>query len=193
MVAENAPACSPVAGLDRGGPMERGVRGHARAARLATVPRASGQYGPVQSQAPTPEAYLDELPQERRSALAAVRAVVLDHLPGGFDETMQHGMISYVVPLERFPNTYNGQPLVTASLANQKRHMAVYLLGIYGDEDTRSWFGERWAETGKRLDMGKSCLRFRSLDDLALDVVGEAIGRTTVDDLIASHERSRRR
>jgi hypothetical protein len=104
---------------------------------------------------------------------------------------MQHGMISYVVPLDRFPRTYNGQPLVTASLANQKRHMALYLLGIYGDEAARGWFDERWAATGKPLDMGKSCLRFRSLDDLALDVVGEAIGRTSVDDLIAIHERAR--
>ena len=145
----------------------------------------------MQSQAATPDAYLDEVPQARRAALEAVRAVVLDHLPGGFRETMQHGMISYVVPLARFPSTYNGQPLVTASLANQKRHMALYLLGVYGDEAARGWFDERWAATGKPLDMGKSCLRFRSLDDLALDVVGEAIGRTSVDDLIAIHERAR--
>ena len=146
----------------------------------------------MQSEAATPDAYLDEAPETRRSALAAVRAVVLDHLPGGFEETMQHGMISYVVPLDRFPNTYNGQPLVTASLANQKRYMALYLLGIYGDETARAWFDERWAATGKSLDMGKSCVRFRSLDDVALDVVGEAIGRTSVDDLIAVHERARR-
>jgi Domain of unknown function (DU1801) len=145
----------------------------------------------MQSQAATPDAYLDEVPEARRAALEAVRAVVLDHLPGGFRETMQHGMISYVVPLDRFPSAYNGQPLVTASLANQKRHMALYLLGIYGDEAARAWLDERWAATGKPLDMGKSCLRFRSLDDLALDVVGEAIGRTSVDDLIAIHERAR--
>jgi hypothetical protein len=145
----------------------------------------------MQSQAATPDAYLEEVTEARRPALAAVRAVVLDHLPGGFEETMQHGMISYVVPLARFPRTYNGQPLVTASLANQKRHMALYLLGIYGDETARAWFDGRWAATGKPLDMGKSCLRFRSLDDLALDVVGEAIGRTSVDDLIAIHERAR--
>jgi Domain of unknown function (DU1801) len=145
----------------------------------------------MQSQAATPDAYLDEVPEARRAALEAVRAVVLDHLPGGFRETMQHGMISYVVPLDRFPSTYNGQPLVTASLANQQRHMALYLLGIYGDEAARAWLDERWAATGKPLDMGKSCLRFRSLDDLALDVVGEAIGRTSVDDLIAIHERAR--
>jgi hypothetical protein len=145
----------------------------------------------MQSQAATPDAYLDEVPESRRAALEAVRAAVLDHLPGGFRETMQHGMISYVVPLDRFPRTYNGQPLVTASLANQKRHMALYLLGIYGDEAARGWFDERWAATGKPLDMGKSCLRFRSLDELALDVVGEAIGRTSVDDLIAIHERAR--
>jgi hypothetical protein len=120
-----------------------------------------------------------------------VRQVILDNLPDGFEEGMQYGMISYVVPLERYPDTYNGQALAVASLANQKRHMAIYLMGVYGDEGSQDWLRERWAATGKKLDMGKSCLRFRKLDDLALDVVGEAIARTSVDEFIAMYERSR--
>jgi Domain of unknown function (DU1801) len=144
----------------------------------------------MQSDANDVDQYLDELPEDRRQALTAVRKLVLDHLPAGFEEVMQYGMISYVVPLDRFPSTYNGQPLAVASLASQKRHMALYLMGIYGDADNQTWLRQQWATTGKKLDMGKSCLRFRSLDDLALDVVGEAIARTSVADLIDQHDRA---
>jgi len=144
----------------------------------------------MQSDANDVDQYLDELPEDRRQALTAVRKVVLDHLPAGFEEVMQYGMISYVVPLDRFPSTYNGQPLAVASLASQKRHMALYLMGIYGDEGNQTWLRQQWATTGKKLDMGKSCLRFRSLDDLALDVVGEAIARTSVADVIDQHDRA---
>jgi hypothetical protein len=144
----------------------------------------------MQSDANDVDQYLDELPEDRRQALTAVRKLVLDHLPAGFEEVMQYGMISYVVPLDRFPSTYNGQPLAVASLASQKRHMALYLMGIYGDEGNQTWLRQQWATTGKKLDMGKSCLRFRSLDDLALDVVGEAIARTSVADLVDQHDRA---
>jgi hypothetical protein len=144
----------------------------------------------VRSDADTIEDYLAELPDDRREVLGVVRRVVLDHLPAGFEEVMQYGMISYVVPLERYPDTYNGQPLTLASVANQKRHMAIYLLGVYGDESSRSWLEARWQAAGKKLDMGKSCLRFRRLDDLALDVVGEAIARLPLDEFVAVYERS---
>jgi hypothetical protein len=135
-----------------------------------------------------PEEYLQGLPDDRREAIEAVRAVILEHLPEGYEEQMQYGMLSYSVPLERFPDTYNGQPLSLAALASQKRHMSLYLMGVYGEGG--AWFRERWAATGKKLDMGKSCVRFRRLDDVALDVVGEAIARTPVEDLIAAHERA---
>jgi hypothetical protein len=94
----------------------------------------------------------------------------------------------YQVPLERFPDTYNGQPLAVAALASQKNHMALYLMGVYGEDDV--WFRERWAATGKRLDMGKSCVRFRRLEDVPLDVIGEAIARNSVDDMVVAHERA---
>jgi Domain of unknown function (DU1801) len=144
----------------------------------------------MRSDAADVDSYLAELPDDRRDALGTVRQVVLANLPAGYEEVMQYGMISYVVPLERFPETYNGQPLAVASLANQKRHMALYLIGVYGDEGNQAWLKERWAATGKKLDMGKSCLRVRRPDDLALHIVAEAIARTSVDDLIAQHERA---
>jgi hypothetical protein len=145
----------------------------------------------MQSDAVTVDAYLAELPDDRRPDMEAVRRVILDNLPDGFEEVMQYGMISYVVPLERYPDTYNGEALAVASLANQKRHMSLYLMGVYGDDGTQAWLRERWAATGKKLDMGKACLRFRRLDDLALDIVGEAIARLSVDEFLAMYERSR--
>lgn len=133
----------------------------------------------------TVEAYLRELPEDRQSALTRVRKVIRKHLPRGFEETMQYGMISYVVPLSRYPDTYNGQALTVASLGSQKNHMAVYLMGVYGSPELRTWFESTYAESGKRLDAGKSCVRFKKLDDLSLDAVAGAIERVSVDDLIA--------
>ena len=145
----------------------------------------------MRSDAETVDAYLAELPAERREAVEAVRRVILENLPDGFVEGMQYGMIGYYVPLERYPETYNGQPLGVAALASQKRYLALYLMGIYADGDA-AWFRERWTAAGKKLDMGKSCVRFRRLEDVPLDVVGEAIARTSVEDFIALYERSRR-
>ena len=145
----------------------------------------------MRSTAATVDEYLTELPDDRRPAIEAVRRAVLDNLPDGFEERMQYGMISWVVPLARYPETYNGQALALASLANQKRYMALYLVGVYGDEGSQRWLRERWAAAGLKLDMGKSCLRFRSLDDVDLGIIGEAIARIPVDDFIAAYERSR--
>jgi hypothetical protein len=144
----------------------------------------------MQSDAITVPDYVAELPDDRRPIVETVRQVVLDHLPDGFEEVMQYGMISYVVPLHRYPETYNGQALTVASLASQKRHLSLYLMGVYGDEGAEAWLRERWP-ADKKLDMGKSCLRFTRLDDLPLDLIGEVIGRTSVDDLIQAYERSR--
>jgi hypothetical protein len=144
------------------------------------------------SNASTPEQYLAELPEDRRPIVEAVRSAIVDHLPDGFEETVSYGMVSYVVPLERFPDTYNGQPLGVVSLANQKNHVAVYLMGVYADDAEREWFVDAWKATGKKLDMGKSCVRFTKLDDVALDVLGEAVARVTPDDLIAAHDAAHR-
>lgn len=109
-------------------------------------------------------------------------------LPRGYREAMNWGMIAYEVPLRTFPDTYNGQPLMYAALASQKHHMAVYLSGIYGSEQLREWFENAYARTGLRMDIGKSCVRFRALGDLPLDLIGEAIAAVPVDEFIAMHE-----
>jgi hypothetical protein len=145
----------------------------------------------AQSTARTVEDYLGELPGDRRATVEAVRAVILEHLPNGFEEGMQYGMIGYYVPLARYPDTYNGEPLGIAALANQKRYISLYLMGIYANEADAWWFREQWTLSGKRLDMGKSCVRFKSLDDVPLDVVGAAIARVSVDDFIADYEQAR--
>jgi hypothetical protein len=142
----------------------------------------------VSSAATTVTAYLASLPPDRRAALSKVRATIRKHLPRGFAEGMGYGMITYHVPLDVFPDTYNGQPLCVAALASQKQYMSVYLMGPYGDPATERWFKAEYARSGKKLDMGKSCLRFRSADDLALDVVGGCIARISPADLIAQHE-----
>ena len=146
----------------------------------------------AQSKARTVEEYLAELPPDRREAIAAVREVIQDHLPEGYEETMQYGMISYVIPLAKYPVTYNKQPLGLASLASQKSYMSLYLMNVYGDKDTEQWFVERYRASGKKLDMGKSCVRFKRLEDLPLDLIGEAIARTPPSEFIERYEASRR-
>ncbi|MGH9279734.1 MAG: DUF1801 domain-containing protein [Acidimicrobiales bacterium] len=145
----------------------------------------------VRSDATTVEAYLDELAPDRREAVETVRGVILANLQPGFEEGMQYGMIGYYVPLSRYPVTYNGEALTLAGLASQKRHLALYLMGPYVDDDEQARFREQWEATGKRLDMGKSCIRFRRLDDVPLDVVGGAIARASVDAYIDAYERAR--
>ena len=145
----------------------------------------------ARSEATTVEEYLDELPDGRRETVEAVRVVVRGNLPDGYEETVQFGMISYVVPLERYPKTYNSQALQYAAIASQKNYVSLYLMSVYSDAETERWFLDGYRASGKRLDMGKACVRFRSLDDLPLDLVGEAVARTPVDDYIAAYETAR--
>ena len=145
----------------------------------------------VSSRAETVDDYLAELPDDRRDAIAEVRDVILDNLPDGFVEAMNWGMISYEVPLERCPDTYNGKPLMYAALASQKNHMAVYLTSVYADGETENRFRRDYEATGKKLDMGKSCVRFKSLDQLPLELIGEVIAGTSVDEVIDLYQRSR--
>ncbi len=145
----------------------------------------------MQSKATTVDQYLDELSDDRRDAISTVRNVVLENLPDGYEEMMLFGMITYAVPLSTFPDTYNKQPLMYAALASQKRHMALYLTNVYGDGSLEAWFRERYKATGKRLDMGKSCVRFRKLDDLPLDLVGETIAMTPIDEFLEIYKASR--
>jgi len=146
----------------------------------------------ARSEAATVQQYLDELPEERRSVLAAVRKVVRRHLPAGYKETMNWGMITYEVPLARYPDTYNGQPLCYAGLAAQKGYFALYLMGAYGDPRQLAALKQAFKKAGKKLDMGKSCLRFRTLDDLPLEAIGEVIASTPPEELIERAEKSRK-
>ena len=134
----------------------------------------------MQSKAATVEEYLAGLPEDRRQALEAVRKVVLKNLDKDYEEGIQYGMIGYYVPHRVHPPGYHcdpKQPLPFAGLASQKNHMALYLMCVYGDSDHAEWFRQAWARTGKKLDMGKACVRFKKVDDLALEVIGEAIKR----------------
>jgi hypothetical protein len=142
----------------------------------------------VHSDATTVEGYLASLPEDRRAAISAVRDVILANLAEGFEEAMNWGMICYQVPLSTYPKTYNGQPLMYAALASQKNHMAVYLTGIYMSDQAREDFERKYRATGKRMDAGKSCVRFRSLDDLPLDLIGECIAADSVLDFCARFE-----
>jgi uncharacterized protein DUF1801 len=142
-------------------------------------------------QARTVDEYLASLPDDRRAALEAVRDVVRSNLAPGFEEGLDFGMISWYVPLATMPDTYNGHPLGLAALASQKNYMALYLNNVYGDLETERWFRDRWATTGKKLDMGKSCVRFRRIDDLPLDVIAETIARTGLDQFLDRYREAR--
>ena len=145
----------------------------------------------MQSQATTVEQYLAELPEDRRIAIEEVRSVILANLPEGYQESMNWGMISYEIPLDRYPDTYNKKPLGYAGLASQKNHMAVYLMNIYSSEDSAASFEAQYRATGKRYDVGKSCVRFRKIEDLPLDLIGRTIASTSVDQYIAEYETAR--
>jgi len=129
--------------------------------------------------------YLAELPADRRDAIETVRKVILDNLPDGYEEVINWDMITYQVPLTEYPDTYNKKPLMYAALASQKNHMAVYLMGIYSDDQDRQRFESEYKATGKRFDVGKSCVRFRKLDDLPLSLIAEQIAALPLDQFVA--------
>ena len=146
----------------------------------------------VSSKAATPEAYIAELPPERAELVSRVRDMVNANLPDGYVERMNWGMISWELPLERYPDTYNGQPLVYAALASQKNHTALYLNCICASEERTQRLKDAYAAAGKKLDMGKSCIRFKRADQLAEGVLADAIASVPVEAFIAEYEAGRR-
>src|SRR5262249_54768370 len=110
----------------------------------------------MKSSAKSPDEYVKSLPADRREAIGAVRAAILKNLPKGFEEMVDFGMLAYVVPLKRLPDTYNGHPLPIAALASQKNYMSVYLMCVYGNAKLKAWFAAEFKKAGKKLDMGKS-------------------------------------
>jgi Domain of unknown function (DU1801) len=135
--------------------------------------------------------YLDGLTPERRDAIEQVRKVILDNLPKGYQESLTYGVLSYEVPLSRLADTYNGQPLSYVALGSQKSYMSLYLMNIYGDPKAAKWFKSAYEAKGKKLDMGKSCVRFKTVEDLPLDVIAEAVARTPMEDWIRIYRESR--
>lgn len=139
----------------------------------------------------TVEEYLAALPADRRAALETVRAAINAGKPAGVEEGVQYGMIGWFVPHAVYPHGYHcdpKQPLPFASLASQKGHMAAYLFWAYVDGETAGWIQDEAKRRGVKLDMGKSCVRFKKLEDLPLDLIGEALTRTTTDDFVARYE-----
>ena len=145
----------------------------------------------AQSKAATVSQYLSELPADRAAVVSTVRDLVNAHLPPGFDETMRWGMISWEVPLERYPDTYNGQPLNVASLAAQKQYTSLYLMCAYIDADGERRLRDAYAAAGTKLDFGKSCLRFKSLDRFLPAAVIPILEQSSVEALIGSYEAAR--
>jgi hypothetical protein len=154
----------------------------------------------MQSKAKTVDEYFAELPPERREPLSVLRALINRHIDPGLVEEMGYGMPGWSVPHSRFPAGYHCDPRLTlpfAGMASQKQYMSLYLCSCYIDEhaDTdqaeAKWFREAWAKTGKKLDMGKSCIRFKRLDELALDVIAESFRRISMDRFIAAYVKQR--
>jgi hypothetical protein len=145
----------------------------------------------VSSAATTVEAYLAELPPERREVVATLRDVVNAHLPAGYREAMSYGMIGWCVPLARYPDTYNKQPLAYAALAAQKNNYSLYLMCVYEDDQRERALRAAAAAQGKALDMGKSCIRFKRIDQLPLEAIGALIASLSVDEFIALYEDAR--
>lgn len=146
----------------------------------------------MQSKATTVEQYLAELPPDRREAVQTVRQMILKNLPRGVEEGMLYGMIGYSIPHRLYPPGYHVNPetpLCYAGLASQKNHLSLYLSTVYGPGSDEAWFRKAWTAKGHKLDMGKSCVRFRTLEDVPLDIVGEAIRRVRLEEFIKRYEK----
>ena len=148
------------------------------------------------SQATSINEYLDALPEDRKAAMNELRNVVLKNLPKGFQEQISYGMITYVVPHSLFPAGYQcdpKQPLPFISIASQKNFVALYHMGIYGDQELLNWFTVEFAKKSKtKLDMGKSCIRFKKVDQIPFGVIGELASKLTPQEWIAKYETMKR-
>jgi uncharacterized protein YdhG (YjbR/CyaY superfamily) len=140
----------------------------------------------------TVDEYLKQLPDDRRQSMLQVLGTVRANLPTGYQESMSWGMITWEIPLERYPGTYNRQPLGYAALASQKNYMSLYLMAVYADGDQEKWLREEFAKAGKKLDIGKSCLRFKNAADLPLETIGRLIASTPPEAFIELYEQRKK-
>jgi hypothetical protein len=151
------------------------------------VPSAGGQEHNVT----TVEEFLASLADDRQAIVTAVRKVILENLPPGYEEGIQYGMLAYSVPLSVLPDTYNKQPLGYAALGSHKSYLSLYLNNVYSNPEIEAWFRQAFLASGKKLNMGKSCVNFKKLDDLPLDVIGQTIARTPIDEFVATYRAAR--
>ncbi|MDF1504509.1 DUF1801 domain-containing protein [Roseisolibacter sp. H3M3-2] len=147
----------------------------------------------ARSAATTADEYLAELPAERRALVGAARDLVRAHLPAGYREMMSFGMICWGIPLADYPDTYNGQPLCYAALASQKQYVSLYLMGVAPGGAEEGALRDAYAAAGKKLDLGKSCLRFKRWDDLVPEAVARVVAATPPAAFVAAYEASRRK
>lgn len=151
----------------------------------------------MQSKAKSPEEYLAELPPDRQKAIRELRKVILQNLPKGFEEMMSYGMIGYVVPHTLYPDGYHCTPelpLPFMNVASQKNFIAVYHMGVYSNPDLLNWFTSEYPKYSKRkLDMGKSCIRFKKPDEIPFQLIGELAGKMTVAEWISIYEKAHRK
>lgn len=143
-----------------------------------------------QIKASSPANYVNQLSPDEKKQINALRKLIKANLQPGFEEAVNWGMLVYQVPVKRCSETYNGQPLTYVGLAAQKNYLALYLLGIYSDEKLRKKFESHYKKSGKKLNMGKACLRFKSIDEIPVDVIAESINLVSVDDFINMHSAS---
>jgi hypothetical protein len=147
----------------------------------------------MQSKATTPEQYLAELPEDRKIAMEKLRNIALKNLPKGFKEVMSYGMLGYVVPHEIYPNGYHCTPelpLPFFNIASQKNSINIYHMVLYGNKDLHDWFVAEYPKHCKsKLDMGKSCVRFKKMDDIPYDLIGELLTKISVEDWIELYEK----
>jgi len=145
----------------------------------------------------TVDQYIAALPEDRKAVIEKLRKVILDNLPEGYEEQFSYGMIGYVVPLSRYPQGYHakeGAPLPFLSLASQKNHIALYHMGLYGNQALGTWFVKEYAErVPTKLDMGKSCIRFKNPDHIPYDLIAELCQKLTVDQFINAYEKALKR
>lgn len=146
----------------------------------------------MNTKAETVKDYLDALPEERRVPLEKLRKTILEHLPQGYEETLSHDMIGYVVPLKTYPQGYHaaaGEPLPFLSLASQKNHIALYHMGLYAKPKLEEWFREEYSNrVTPKLDMGKSCIRLKKMEEIPYELIGELAEKISVEEYIEAYE-----
>lgn len=146
----------------------------------------------MQSKATTPKQYLDELPEDRKEPIEKLRQQILDNLPKGMEETMNYGMLGYVIPHAVYPSGYHCDPklpLPFMNLASQKNFIAVYSMALYAKKDLYDWFVTQYAKRCKyKLDMGKSCIRFKRMHDIPFELIGELTGKISTEEWINLYE-----